>query len=196
MWWQYLLVLLCTFLVDVAPLPLPAFTVMILLQITFGLSIWPVIIIGVIGSVLGRYVLTLYVPHLSSRIFKQDKNDDVKYLGQKLSDKGWKSQAFVLVYSLMPLPTTPLFLAAGMARMSPLIIIPAFFVGKFISDTVAVLLGKYAAENTVSLMEGMVSWQSLTGLGAGLLLLCALILIDWRTLLRERRFTVKFNIWK
>jgi len=39
---------------------------MVFLQITFGLNIWWVIVIGVAGSILGRYVLTLYIPLLAT----------------------------------------------------------------------------------------------------------------------------------
>src|SRR5436190_12915305 len=85
MWWQYLLVFFGAVLMDITPLPLPpAFTIMILFQIMFGLSVWPVIIIGVLGSILGRYILTLYIPLVSSRIFKKSKNEDIEFLGNKL----------------------------------------------------------------------------------------------------------------
>lgn len=197
MWWQYTLVFLGTVLVDITPLPLPpAFTIMVLLQITFGLPIWPVIVIGVIGSILGRYILTLYIPAISDRIFKPAKNEDIRFLGDKLKTKGWKSQLFILFYTLMPLPSTPLFIAGGIARMKPLYIIPAFFAGKFTSDSIAVFMGKYAAENTGSLLRGMLSWKSVIGLLLGLFLLFALLFIDWRSLIREKKLRLKFNIWK
>jgi membrane protein YqaA with SNARE-associated domain len=197
MWWQYLLVFLGSMAVDIMPIPLPpAFTVMILLQILFKLNIWAVITIGVVGSVVGRYILTLYIPKVSIKLFKRSKNEDVEFLGEKMKANRWKGQLLVLVYSLLPLPTTPLFIAGGMAKMKPYLIIPAFFVGKFISDSLAVLMGKYAAENTEKLVHGMVSWKSVTGLIAGLVLIFALLFIDWRTLIQQRKLKLRFNIFK
>lgn len=197
MWWQYTLVFLGALLMDITPLPLPpAFTIMVLLQITFGLPVWPVIIIGVIGSVAGRYILTLYIPVISARIFKPAKNADIKFLGNKLKTKGWKSQFFILVYTLMPLPSTPLFVAGGIAKMKPMYIIPAFIAGKFTSDSIAVFMGKFAAENTQSLLKGFLSWKSVAGLIAGLFLLFLLVFIDWRSLIQEKKLRLKFNIWK
>src|ERR1035437_1791172 len=144
MWWHYLLVFVGALLVDVSPFPLPpAFTVMILLQAVFDLQIWLVIVVGVAGSILGRYVLTLYIPKLSGKYLRASKNEDAEFLGKKLREKGWKSHLLALVYSLLPLPTTPLFVAAGMAKLKPWHILPGFVVGKLISDTVAVLTGKY-----------------------------------------------------
>ena len=197
MWWQYLLVFICSVLVDVVPLPLPpAFTVMIFFQIAYDLDIWVTICIGVLGSILGRYILTLYISSLSGRIFKPEKNEDVQFLGSKLKQKGWKAPLAILIYSLLPLPTTPLFIASGMARIKAYYILPPFLIGKFISDSLAVILGKYAAENTEGLIHGMINWKSITGLIIGIILLFALLFIDWRTLLQKKKFTLKFKIWK
>jgi uncharacterized membrane protein YdjX (TVP38/TMEM64 family) len=197
MWWQYVFVFLASMLVDVVPLPLPpAFTVMIFFQIKYDLNIWIVIITGVIGSIIGRYILTLYIPYISKSIFKPDKNEDVQFLGKKLKEKGWKSQLSIMAYSLLPLPTTPLFIAAGMAKIRPIKIIPAFFVGKFISDAIAVTLGDYAAINAPEMLQGTFGWKSLTGLLAGLLLISALLFVDWRSLLISRKLKLKLKIWK
>src|SRR4030095_3901713 len=172
---------ICTMLVDIVPIPLPpAFTIIIFLQLTYDLEIWPTIIIGVVGSCLGRYLLTLYIPHVSGKIFTRAKNEDVHYLGKKMKQKGWKGQAFILLYSLLPLPTTPLFIAGGMAKLGPQFLIPPFIIGKFISDTGAVLLGRYVAVNTEGIVRGVVSWKSITGLCLGLLMIIMLIFIDWQ----------------
>lgn len=195
--WHYALVFVGSMLVDIVPIPLPpAFTVMMTLQIWFHLNVWVVIGIGVAGSITGRYVLSLYVPLVSGRLFNPSKNQDVQYLGRRLKQKGWKSHALIFVYSLMPLPTTPLFIAGGMARLHPLQIIPAFTLGKLISDTVAVLVGKAAVSDAGGLFEGMFTWKSVGGLVLGLALIFALIFVDWRSLLQRKRFRVKFNVWK
>ena len=197
MWWHYLLVFIGAFLFDVVPFPFPpAFTIMIFLQIMFDLNIWWVIVIGVAGSISGRYILTLYIPFLAGKIFKRTKNEDVEFLGKKMKEKGWRSQMVIIAYSLLPLPTTPLFLAGGMANLKPLYIIPAFFIGKFISDAITVHLGKYASEHTKSILEQASSWKSITSLVAGLLLICALLFIDWRSLIQKKKFQMKFKIWK
>ena len=155
-----------------------------------------VIIIGVAGSIIGRYVLTLYIPFIAGSIFKPAKNEDVQYLGKILKEKGWKSQMVIIAYSLLPLPTTPLFVAAGMANLKPLYIIPAFFVGKFTSDTILVHLGKYGTENTEKMLQGAFSWQSFTSLAIGILMISALLFIDWRSLIQKKEFKLNFRIWK
>ena len=60
--WYYLSVFVAAFLVDLLPFfgP-PAWTVMVYFQMRFELNIWFVLISGVLGSALGRYVLFLYI---------------------------------------------------------------------------------------------------------------------------------------
>jgi membrane protein DedA with SNARE-associated domain len=195
--WNYVWVFFGAFLVDVVPFPFfPAFTIMIFLQIHFDLNIWYVLYIGVLGSILGRYTLTIYIPRLSSMIFNQAKNEDVQFLGQNLRQKGWKGQALILTYSLMPLPTTPLFLAAGMANLKPINIIPAFVIGKFVSDGIALFLGDKAVRNMSQLYEGVFSWQSVFGVLIGFLMIFFLLFLDWQTLLKEKRLLLGFNVFK
>ncbi len=197
MWWQYGLVFLGALLFDIVPFPfLPAFTIMIFLQVVFHLELWPVIFIGVAGSILGRYILSLYIPYISDKYFKPAKNEDIEFLGKKMKEKGWKSQLVIVAYSLLPLPTTPLFVAGGMAKIKPLYIIPAFFIGKFTSDTIALSMGKYASENIDKIKSDLLSWQSICGLLASLLMLGALLFIDWRTLIQKKKLSLKFKIFK
>lgn len=197
MFFKYALVFLAAMLVDIVPFPLPpAFVVMVILQIYFDLDVWTVIFVGVAGSILGRYVLTLYIPKVASKIFKPAKNEDVQFLGKKLKEKGWKGFVAILTYSLLPLPTTPLFIAGGMANMRPILMIPPFFIGKFTSDAIAVFMGKYTAESIPDIMSGILSWKTVTGLLIGLLLIVALLLINWRSLIQENKFSINYKIWK
>jgi len=61
---------------------------------------------------------------------------------------------------------------------------------------IGVHIGKYASEHAESMIEGALSWKSIASLVVGLILICALLFIDWRTLLRKKKFRLKFKIWK
>jgi len=197
MWWQYLLVFVGALLFDIVPFPFPpAFTIMILLQITFHLNVWLVIIAGVVGSVLGRYILILYTPSITNKYIKRSKNEDVQFLGAKMKENKWKGQIIVLAYSLLPLPTTPLFLAAGMSKLNAKYIIPAFLIGKFTSDTLALHAGKYASENTHNIMKNAFSWKSIVSALFFLFLIFCILFIDWRSLIQKKKLVWKFKILK
>src|SRR5436190_12823916 len=93
MLWHYFKVFLGSLIVDIVPFPLPpAFTVMIYLQIKFNLNVWAVIACGVLGSIIGRTMLTLYISSVSDRIFKKDKNEDALYIGNRMKQNKNKAR--------------------------------------------------------------------------------------------------------
>src|SRR2546426_324094 len=122
--WPYLAVFLSALTVDLIPLfgP-PAWTVMIFFQMRFDLNPWAVLAVGVPGSALGRWFLSLYIPRVSSKMLKCSKNQELEFVGKKLVPKTWRTWLFVLIYTLTPLPTTALFTAAGLAKVTPIHIV-------------------------------------------------------------------------
>ena len=96
----------------------------------------------------------------------------------------------------MPLPSTPLFTAAGMANIRTIRIIPAFLIGKFVSDMAMVLAGDYAARNAAEMAEGFLTWKTVSGTALGIVLVFVFLFIDWRSLIQDRKFRLSFNIWK
>tara|TARA_R110002111_G_scaffold40775_11_gene76078 strand:- start:383 stop:976 length:594 start_codon:yes stop_codon:yes gene_type:complete len=196
MWWQYLLVFLGALLFDIVPFPFaPAFTIMVFFQILFDLNVWAVIVIGVMGSVLGRSILLLYTPLMADKYLKESKNEDIKFLGDKMNENKWKGILVVLAYSLLPLPTTPLFLGGGISKIKPLYIIAPFLVGKFTSDSIALHLGKFASENQQSIIDNIFSWQSIASFVLGFVMLFCLFFINWRTLIHAKKLAFDFKIF-
>jgi membrane protein YqaA with SNARE-associated domain len=193
----YLWVFLASLLVDLVPIigP-PAWTVMVVLMMKFDLNPWLVLAVGVPASVLGRYTLSLYTPWLSKKIIKRRKNDELEFVGRKLKQKLWQSWTFVLVYSLSPLPTTPLFSAAGLAKISPLHVLPPFFVGKFISDAVMLFMGRTAITSVGDLIQGTFSIKGIIFAVLSVLIICGFLFLDWRTLLAKKQVRFNVHIWK
>ena len=193
----YVFVFISAMLVDLVPfIGPPAWTIMVFFQMKYGLSIWAVLLLGVVGSSVGRYLYSLYVPFLVARIIKPQKQEDIQYIGEKLSGKGWHIQLFVLLYTLIPLPSTPLFTAAGVARIKPVHILPAFFIGKFTSDMVMVITGRFAAKNALAIFGGFLSWQNISATVAGIVMIILFFCIDWQWLLQRKKIRLNFKIWK
>ena len=193
----YILVFAGSFLVDVIPfIGPPAWTVMVFLQLKYDLNIWTVLVFGVVGSALGRYMYSIYIKRFSTKYLKEQKAEDMLFIGSRLAEKKWKVLLFVLVYTLIPVPTTPLFTASGIAGVRPLYIMPAFFTGKFASDALMIVTGNYVVKNLSVISSGLLSWHSLIGTGVGLLLICLFFFIDWRTLLTDKKIKLNFRIWK
>jgi membrane protein YqaA with SNARE-associated domain len=134
MWWQYAVVFVCSVAVDIVPFPLPpAVSIMIFFLVVYDLNIWVVLTLGMAGSLLGRYILTVYLPNVAEKLFSKAKIEDVHFIGNKLKRKGWKGHALIFLYALMPLPTTPLFIGGAMAGFKPAQMMPGFAIGKTIA---------------------------------------------------------------
>ncbi|MEY2520638.1 MAG: hypothetical protein QOF24_2397 [Verrucomicrobiota bacterium] len=195
--WPYLLVFLAAFAVDTIPIfAPPAWIVLVLILVKFHLNPWFVVAIGVTGSTLGRYVLTRYIPRISSSVINRREDHNLRYIGSKLGQAKWSSALFVFFYTLTPLSTTALFTAAATARVRPWHILPPFFVGRLITDGVLVFSGKYASANLSVLLHGQASWKTVITLIAGLIVICGFLFIDWRCLLEKRKVHFNFKILK
>lgn len=193
----YLVAFVAALLVDTIPVfAPPAWTILAFLIIKWKPNPWGIIAAGAIGSVIGRYILTLYMPHVSAKIFRQSENDNISFLGKKLGGRFWHANTFVLLYAISPLSTTALFTAAGMAHVNPWNILPGFAIGKFLGDAWVILTAKVTADEAIGLMHGQVSWPTALTAGVGLLLISGVLFIDWRQLLGHKKFRLNFEIWK
>lgn len=195
--WGYVLVFVLSFLVDLIPLvgP-PAWTVMVICLIVFKLQVWPVLIIGVLASTLGRYCMSLYIPKISDRLIKKDKNQDLVFIGKKLEEHGWKSRLFIFLYTLTPLSTTALFTAIGVARVKATKALPSYILGKFISDLFMLKAGHFVAQNPKEVLKQLISPEFIIYTILGIALVCFILFTDWRTLLEHKKLKFKFKIWK
>lgn len=174
----------------------PVWTGLVLLVVKYDANPWLVLAVGVPGSVLGRYLLSLYTPWLAKKVIKRKKNHELEFVGRRLKGRLWQSWTFTLIYSLTPLPTTPLFSAAGLAKINPVQILPPFFVGKFISDAVMVFTGREAIASFAELLEGTFSVKGIITAAVSLLVICGFLFVDWRMLLEKKRVRLNVHIWK
>ena len=193
----YLAAFAAALLVDTIPVfAPPAWIILAFMIIKWKLNPWGIIAAGAFGSVIGRYILTLYMPHVSTKIFRRSENANISFLGKKLGGSFWYANVFVMLYAISPLSTTALFTAAGMAHVNPWNILPGFAIGKFLGDAWVILMAKVAADDATDLLHGHVSWQTALTAAAGLLLISGVLFIDWRQLLGHKKLRLNFKIWK
>jgi membrane protein YqaA with SNARE-associated domain len=193
---MYFIAFLSALVVDTIPvIAPPAWTILTFLIVKFKLNPWGVVILGTIGSTLGRYILSLYIPKVSKKMFSARENKNVHYIGEKIGKRFWPSFLFVLIYSITPLSTTALFTAAGVANLNPLYILPPFFIGKFTSDAVMVFTGRFEAHEFKNLLHGKIPWHTAIVAVLGLILIFAMLFIDWAQLLEHKKLRFRFNIF-
>jgi membrane protein YqaA with SNARE-associated domain len=195
--WPYLLVFLAALAVDTIPVfAPPAWILLVVLLVKFKLNPWLTVIVGVTGSTIGRYILTRYIPKVSSRLVNRREDANLRYIGSKIGEAKWSSAIFVFLYTLTPLSTTALFTAVAMARTKPWHILAAFFLGRLITDGLLVFSGKYASTNLSGLLHGEANWKTLGILIAGLIVISGFLFVDWRQLLEHKKLRFRFKILK
>ena len=195
--WQYLVVFLAALSVDLIPVfAPPAWTLMVFLLVKFNLNPWMVLVAGVTGSALGRYLFSLYIPKVSAKLITRRKDQELEFVGKKLGQTRWKTWTFVFLYTLTPLSTTALFTAAGMAKIHPMQTVPPFFVGKLLSDGLMIGMGNHLSSNGGDLLHNLFSPKGILTMIFGLAVIGALLFIDWRTLLQKKTLKFDFKIWK
>jgi membrane protein YqaA with SNARE-associated domain len=196
--WPYLLVFFAALAVDTIPVfAPPAWILLVILLVKFKLNPWLTVILGVAGSTIGRYILTRYIPKISSRLVNRQEDANLRYIGHKIGKAKWSAAVFVFLYTLTPLSTTALFTAVAMARTKrPFHILVPFFLGRLITDGALVFSGKYASANLGDLIHGQTNWKTLATLAAGLIVISIFLFIDWRQLLQHKKVRFRFNILK
>ena len=195
--WMYLAVFLCAFAVDLIPvIAPPAWTLMVFFLVKFHLNPWVVLVAGVSGSTLGKYIFSLYVPKITDKIIRRHKREELEFMGKKLGQKLWQSWLFVFIYSLTPLSTTALFTAAAIAKVKAGRMLPPFFAGKFVTDAVLIFTGRYAVRNLTGLVQGAFSAKGILIIVATLVVTGGFLFVDWRALLEKKQFKFNFKIWK
>ena len=195
------MILLWAFLIGVVvdSIPIfapPAWSILIVLIVKWKADPWGVIFFGVLGSTLGRYFLSLYIRKLTTRFLNPGENRNLEYVGKKLGRGFWPTNLFVLLYTLTPLSTTTLFTAAAMGRVNVLFILPAFALGKFISDAFMIFTAQGAAGDITDFFHGAASAKSVAGVVLALVLVGGLLFVDWQTLIEQRKLKFRFRIWK
>lgn len=195
--WLYAAVFLLAVAVDSIPVfAPPAWPIMVLFLVYYDLNVWAVILLGVIGTTIGRFILSTYMPWIGHNLLNPWEEENLKFLGDRLSQSAGSAFVLVFLYSLTPLSTTALFTAAGIAKVPRLYLLPAFFLGKLISYSTLILTSQYLVCDADGILTGAMSWKSIVSGLVGLLLILGFMFIDWKELLLRKQFRLNFQIWK
>src|ERR1035437_10775477 len=130
--------------------------------------------------------MSLCVPKFSNLFIKRSKHIELEFVGKKLSAKLWHAWVFVFLYTLTPLSSTALFTAAAIAKVKAIRVVPPFFCGKFVTDAVMLVMGRYAIESFTNMAHGAFSWKWISTIVVGTVLVGVLLFLDGRALLQKK----------
>lgn len=142
----------------------------------------PIIIIAVLASAMGRYVLTSYAKNIGDKVLPKRQKRNIEYLKEFFVEIENPKIAFIIAffYALSPLPTNALFVVAGIAHLRVLTLIGGFFFGELLSNIVYITVLETAIEEvTFSTYEYLL--MGIIGVGIAV----AIFVIDWRKIIKS-----------
>jgi hypothetical protein len=112
----------------------PTWAVVSFFLIAYQLPFWPLCIGCALSATAGRCGLALISERWGRRLLTSQQRANVSALGQWLNERaGWRKAVAVMVYSLGPIPSNQVFIAAGLSGSSLTPIAAGFLAGRLVS---------------------------------------------------------------
>lgn len=159
----------------------PTWVVVAFFLVAFQLPVWPLAIGCAVASTGGRCGLYYLSARWGRRLLSDKRKKNLAALGEWLNRRpGWKGVLDVLIYSLGPIPSNALFIAAGLsgAKLWPIAV--GFLPGRIVSYAALSLSVKTANDHFGGILTRQ--WHDPKWLALELLSIGGIVLfsrIDW-----------------
>ena len=136
---------------------------------------------GVVGSIVGRYVLYLY-SKVFGRFVPSKYGDNIRYISRFLGQRKLGLFLGTFLYALSPLPSNFLFISSGISAVEVLPVLGGFALGRIISYAALIHASHrvFLFFDTLGL-ENIRLAVDVLGVVGGI----AVVLIDWRKVLER-----------
>ena len=182
----YLELILFAFLVNVVPALAPPTWIILAMFKNHNpeLSILAIAVLGVVGTILGRYVMYLYCRALGRHV-PQKYGKNLTYVSRLLGKHKVGLFFGSLLYALSPLPSNFLFISFGVSSLEIFPVLGGFAAGRLISYTALT----YATHRVFLFLEalGLANLRlviDVLGLVGGI----SVIFIDWESMAAKFNF--------
>jgi membrane protein YqaA with SNARE-associated domain len=179
-----LLAYLLDFVTNIIPLFMPpTWLLLSFFRIHYGLPVWLLAPGGAVCSTAGRCLLALGSRHLGTRFLPEKERKNVTDLGEFIRHK--KLSFFgVLFYAFGPIPSSHLFIAAGLAKLNLKVVAAAFFLGRLVSYTVLVAGAGAVGDQLIPLFKKQFGgWVPYATAAFAVIFIVVLVKVDWRKVL-------------
>ena len=123
------------FVINVIPYFMPAtWMVAAFFLIGFHVPFWPLSVGAAVSSTGGRCLLAFVSSRWGRKLLSQRHRQNVSALGVWLNQRAsWRRVVDVFLYSMGPIPSNQIFIAAGLAKASIQPVAAGFFAGRLLS---------------------------------------------------------------
>lgn len=157
----------------------PTWSVLTIFKITAGLPLLPLTLGGVAMAALGRVALALLSRRYGEKLPRTDR-ENAEALGAFVNTHERWREVIVFGYCLAPLPSNPLFIAAGVGDVPLLPVTLAYFCARAIVDTLYVWSVERVSKSAGGLfLDQLTSWKSLAVQVVSVILLALVFRLPW-----------------
>jgi uncharacterized membrane protein YdjX (TVP38/TMEM64 family) len=166
----------------------PTFAVLVFFRFRYpGVPAAALIAGGAVAAVSGRLLLALAFREFGGKL-PDKRQESLRVLGHALGESRAGLLASFALFAAAPLPSAPMFEAAGLARIRLRPLLVAFFAGRLVSYSIYVGAASAAHDSLKHVFDqGFFSPQAIATQAAGVVLLVAIVLIDWPSVIDRLR---------
>ena len=175
----------------------PTWAVISLIYITYSPNLLFLTFIGVLSSSIGRLILSKSSKAVVPHIFSDYVIGNMNFLGTKVLAGKYKNFLISLLWSLSPIGSNVLFIAAGFSGVKMKHVFFGFIIGRFISYSILAFTSNLIVESLkgIFISDTLDLKQILLQIG-GLVILILYLAIDWETLFLRKKLRFNFSILK
>ena len=186
---SYLILFLIAAGFAIIPLPLfPSWVVVAYMVVEFDLRLWLAILIGALGTMVGRVILVAVSRVAGHRLLGRWSQENMGYLHSKLENAAGDLGIAVLLGASPP-PAGVLFVLAGLMRVKLWLVAASVFIGRTIGYWISVGGTSVAAGALAAQLRDVVGpWSVILAVAIVVGVLALAIHIDYRALIEDRKF--------
>lgn len=175
-----LLTCLLALVMNAVALPLPpTWVALAVIHATTHVPLLPLVIFGTLGATLGRGCFALSIGFFNTRLPSKQR-ENAEALAQAVHRQAKWATLFVAIYTFLPLPSNPLFVAVGMKALPLRSSMIGYFLGRSGNNTIALLAAKPVAGNIHDLFTHSLSWQSLVQAALAIAAYLIFLSLPWK----------------
>ena len=165
----------------------PTWALLAYFHVAHGVPVWELAVVGALAAMTGRCILALLSRRLGIRIMPARWRHNITTLGEYIGTHRSLSLSVLGLFLLGPVPSNHLFIAIGISRVALLPPLVVFAIGRGIGYAVWITAANLAATSLDDVLRpGMGSTASIAAQITGIVILIAVMQVDWSRILHIR----------
>src|SRR5680860_1016276 len=166
----------------------PTWALLAYFHVHDGIDIWQLALVGALAAAMGRGVLAMSCRIWGIRVVPRRWRSNIDALGESIRQHRAMSLSMLGLFLLGPVPSNQLFIAIGISRVPLIPRLTVFATGRSLGYFFWIVAAGTAATSLSGVLRpGFGSAASIVVQVVGLVILVAVMQIDWSRIIRERR---------